>query len=99
MLHIDLKPLGRLLATTPRPTIRAFGTAPYVRIREMPVLGVFALVARLGSVFFCCINGGLEELLPLAVYLELRILPGWSVRLAWIRSHAQWAQPLLFPED
>ncbi|HTH77599.1 MAG TPA: hypothetical protein VL593_01385 [Ramlibacter sp.] len=99
VLNIDLKVLGRLVITPPKPTFRAFGTLPYVRLRQIPVLAVFSFMARIGSFYLCCFNGGIEEPLPMAVYLELRVLPGYSVQAAWFRTQAEWAKNLLMHDD
>jgi hypothetical protein len=99
MLDIDLKRFGRLMATGPRPTLRAFGTLPYLRMQPLPSLRATLLSLRLGSFFLCSVDSGPAGLLPMALYLELRVAAGYAVRAAWIHDAQDMLRELLFPRE
>ncbi|HVZ45167.1 MAG TPA: hypothetical protein VHA82_15255 [Ramlibacter sp.] len=99
MLDLDLRRLGHLFATGPRPTRRPFGTPPYVRTEELPALAMSVLSLRIGSFYLCSFDASAAEVLPMAMYLEVRVLPGWVVRVAWIQRTAGQLRELMFPDE
>lgn len=86
MVSVDLRRLGQVLLTRPGPSLRAFGTAPYLRVVPVPRLSTRAIQVRLGSFYVWAITEARRPLFPLAVYFEIQTLPAITVRVAWLRG-------------
>lgn len=99
MPSLDFGPFGEVCLEWPQPTARAFGTPPYVRFVAMPRLQGRAVALRLGSFFVWSMLDARASRWPLGLLIELRLIPGHSMRMAWLRGKGRGLRDELFPRN
>lgn len=97
MPSLDCGPLGHVCLEWPQATLRAFGAPPYLRLMRMPHLESRAIALRAGSFFLWFVHDARARAVPFGLLIELRLVPGHSMRIAWLRGRALALRDELFP--